>query len=232
MTFGGEFWAAIAGAVVGGVIAVAIQLVSLRAAIKQREQDREDARKVLGQSVLFKMLRIHSNLYSFHQYLEESFQNAASQEFTGAPWQIVLAMANLPDRVRFSTEEMSLVLSFDDTDLLNRMLSADVVHNSLIEIFATFNSRRSFLAEQLPARMEGMRGVCELTKSELRRLEPRMAEVNQLVEDMRARSKSNWQEAHDTLAKLHTALISNLGFAYKLEIATNVTDSPPLTSAP
>ena len=62
-----EFWSAIAGAVIGGLIALVAQVIFLRTAKKQREDEQRRTQQALANSLLFKMMRIHSNFVAIHK---------------------------------------------------------------------------------------------------------------------------------------------------------------------
>ena len=52
-----EFWSAIFGAIVGGVIAFFIRWITLREARQQREAEHRRSQQALGHALLFKVLR-------------------------------------------------------------------------------------------------------------------------------------------------------------------------------
>lgn len=81
-----EFWSAIAGAVVGGVIAYAVQIRALREGKRQRADDQKSIQQGLGNSLLFKMIKIHSNIHGIHRHIEECFETAAKRGQKGEPW--------------------------------------------------------------------------------------------------------------------------------------------------
>ncbi|MCF6198996.1 MAG: hypothetical protein L3J67_06280 [Hyphomicrobiaceae bacterium] len=73
--FGNEFWAAIIGAIVGGLISAGLQWLAYREQKKQREEERKNKDTAIAHSLLFKMIGIHTNLYHFNDYLEKPFQS-------------------------------------------------------------------------------------------------------------------------------------------------------------
>ena len=133
------------------------------------------------------------------------------------PWQIVRAIANLPDHIQFSPEEMSLALSLKEDDLFNSLLSIDAIHNSLIDIFAVHRNLRESLTSKLPATMEGSVADSVLSPVEMQLLRPEMIKINLLVQDMRSRSEVDYKESIEILRNLHAATTKKLGMTYKLE---------------
>jgi hypothetical protein len=139
---GNEFWAAVGGAIVGGIIAFVIQLVVLRAAARQREKEAAERKKALGFSLFVKMMKIHSHLHLLHEHLEEPFERDKEGGGGREPWQIVLPLANNPMHVHFSSDEMAMLLSLKNDDLFNDVISMDEIHNSTIDLFDTFKEKR------------------------------------------------------------------------------------------
>jgi hypothetical protein len=117
-----ESWAAIvgaiAGAVIGGVISALLQWQAHGLALKQREADRLERRQALAQAVLFKMSTIYSNLEQLRRHVRECVTRAES---TGLElWETMLPLANTPDRVNFSTDELSVIFFCKTTSCLIR----------------------------------------------------------------------------------------------------------------
>lgn len=213
---GTEFWAAIVGASVGGVIAFAIQLIVLIAAAKQRRKENDERTQALGYSLLFKMIKIHSNVHGFGRHLEESFADAVEGGTEREPWQIYRPLANAPSPVHFSTDEMAMLLSLKDDDLFNELFSQDSVHNGTLEIFQTLDSRRQALTDGLPATMEGATGETVLTQEQLLVVGPKMVEVNLLIESAREWCKKEEKISRKLLIRLHSTLKDKVGLTNKL----------------
>ena len=220
--FNSEFWAAIAGAVVGGVISLCIQMVALNAAKNERREGRRESRAALGRSLMYKLMRTTSDLHNLHQHVEESYA-AAPSETHNEPFLFVLPLANHPEYVHFSEQEVSLVMSFKDDDLLDQLMSLDVVHNGLIDVFKTYQVMRNELLEKMPAQMSGNIGTTTLNQSEMLVVRPRMVAINMLLEQARARAKVDYSDARSTLVRLHKALTVELGFIGKLQFKNDDT---------
>src|SRR3546814_10422982 len=123
-----EFWAAIIGAIIGGLIALGIQLLALRAAKNQRLEEAAERKKALAHALLFKMAKILSNLENFKEYLQGPLKIANEAKLEREPWELIQPLANYPDPIQFSTDEMAMLLSLKNDDLFNEILSMDQVH--------------------------------------------------------------------------------------------------------
>ncbi|MDP6388571.1 MAG: hypothetical protein QF654_01590 [Alphaproteobacteria bacterium] len=216
------FWSAIFGAIVGavagGLIAYMIQVKALREGRNQRDGDHRKLQQALGNALLFKMIRINSNFYGIHQHIEDRFADAAQREFKGEPWQFYLPIANPPDPVHFSSEEMGMLLALKNDDVFNTVLQTDVIHNSLIEVVKVLNAEREALTERFKAdESDGTILSSFLDKDQMMALRPKMIVVNSLIEDVRDRAKTDFEESVGALDGLHKVLRDNLGLAYKLE---------------
>lgn len=216
-----EFWSVLGGAVLGGAIAAGIQLIPLKESRRQRKEDREETRKALGHSIFLKMIRIHGNIQELRKSVDNAFIAARAQGFDGKPWHVVRPFANLPDPVHFSTDEMTLISSMEDDELFELLMRMDGIHNGLIKILALYSTERQSLTDQLPARMEGDKGRIELSPEERKWFEPKMVALDLLVVDLRKRMEKDYEDSSRALKKLHTALVSKLGFTKKLEFLSD-----------
>lgn len=211
-----EFWSAIVGAIVGsivaGVIAYLIQRQALKASAKQHEKETKEKQRALGHALLFKMMRIHTNLGVMRMHLEECLGRLETEEHAGwEPWQVVLPIANHAEVVHFSTDEMAMLLSLKDNNLLNDLASLDVIHNSTIDLFRTHASHRAALLERLiPENMDGMVGEIVLTKEQVMYVRPKMVELNALIISMNGRCGQDADQAGDILQRLTTTLNEKL----------------------
>jgi hypothetical protein len=216
-----EFVAAIVGAVVGGVIALLVQLIALSAAARERQQERLETQAALGRSVLYKMVSIHSNLFKLAAHIDEGYELARQQG--REPWEAIMPILNVPDRVVFTPEEMSMLLAQRDDNLFNTLLSMDSIHNSTLAIFLRYAEYRENLGAQLSVdRMDGNVGSTLLTNEEHKRLRPRMVELNGILDSLRTRGRQDADEAFAALHALLKLLNSKLGL--KLTLALSASD--------
>lgn len=218
-----EFWSAIVGAIVGGLIALFVQLIALRAAKKQRAEDQKETRRALGNSLLFKMVRIHSNIYGIHRHIEERFEEAMQRGLGGEPWQFFLPLANPPEPVNFSSEEMGMLLAQKNDDVFNLVLPMDVIHNSMIVLVKLINQERQKLSSLLkPDEVDGHVITGHLSKEQVLMFRPRMIEVNTLIESTRVNANRGTRDSREALKRLNSLLREKLGLSYKLEIKGDI----------
>lgn len=223
MAFGTEFWSAISGAMVGGLIALLIQLIALRAAINERNEEKKERNKALAHSIVFKVMRIHSNLYNLHLHLEESF-SAADPQSHDEPFSFVLPLASSPADVHFTADEMSLVLSLKNPSLTDKLMSLDVIHNNLIDIFETYAGMRNDIQTMMPAEMEGEVGTSKLTEKEWLVVRPRMVMMNKLLTDTRGRAKTDYDDSRKAVDDLLKTINEKLGLELKVEVKAEKLD--------
>jgi hypothetical protein len=152
----------IGGTLIGSAISTAVafftQNKNLKAAKAQRDADRREVRKALALSLVFKMIRISSDLHNLGKAVGESIEQGKREGRDGMLFQFVPPTIPLPDSIRFSPEEMAWVLSVDN-NLFNEMAPLDELHTSTIAIFELYNTKRDSLLEKLGAQMEGMIGT-------------------------------------------------------------------------
>jgi hypothetical protein len=213
-------FSAIGGSIVGGaistIVAFVVQKRNLTAAKKQRDEDRLEIRKARGYALLFKMIRIASNIENLGKAMQSCFEEAARRGLKWDPWQIVQPMVPANDPVNFTAEEMALILSIDDK-LFNEIASMDQLHNSTAALFDLYGIMRQKVMERFGAVMSGNIGVTGLTQSEHDWLAPRATELNGLIAVLQQRAIEDGKEAWSVLVKLRDSLEKNLGIKHRLE---------------
>lgn len=217
-----EFWSgiigAVLGAIVGGCISYVIQHRALRETRSQRREDYLRSQRGLANALLFKVIRIHSDFHGIHRHIEECFEKAKDQGLTGEPWQIVLPLANFPDSVQFSSDEMGMLLGLKNDSVFNRVVELDVIHNSLIDAAKIMSSERKALSDRLEAtNASGTTLTGSLNREAYLALRPKMIEVNSLIDAVRVSAQRDVAESIIAMTALQELLRERLGLSYKLE---------------
>jgi hypothetical protein len=141
---GSEFWAAIAGASVGGVITYFIQLQSLREARRGREESQLAENRALGYSLLFKTLAIWNNFFHLKNHVDQARQIQAAGGFDILS-SVLRPLASLSDPVKYDAREMSLLLSLQEDKTFNAVLSQDAIHNGILPVWSLYAQKREQL---------------------------------------------------------------------------------------
>lgn len=226
------FGGTVLGAGLAGLISYLLQRQSLAATKALHEADRKDARKALGYGLLFKMIRLCSDLSQIGGPVREAVANARAQGRTDEFWPVVLPILPLPDTIKFSAEEMGLVLSLD-SKLFNDMAALDDLHKNAVALFSLYAQRRIALTDALrPEAMAGNLGTTLLTRAERDRMRPRSVELDMLIDGMLQRTIHDGKVAWSCLGRLHRALETEFDLKHKLELkeeykATLEDSAPP-----
>lgn len=208
-SLGSEFWSAVAGAVVGGVIAYVIQRQERRAARAERLDARRSEDKAQAHSLLFKVISIQSLLGHIKQHVDErlALLEENSTDIAG----VLIPISNMPGEVNFSSAEMAMLLSLKDDETFNKVLSLDTIFNSIIPIWSLYSLKRSEMRERAIDhsfdRDEG-RGTFTIKRGSLE--EVLMFEVQELAATLVKRSAQDFAHAGEALAKLVKTLNERL----------------------
>src|SRR6266436_3005569 len=222
------FGGAIIGSVSSGLVNFFLQRKSLAATKALRDADRREVRKALGYALFFKMIRLSSDLTQLGQPVWEAVEKA-EREGSSVLWPRVLPAAPLPDPIKFSPEEMALVLSLDN-ELFNNMAALDDLHKNTVEIFRLYGDRCKELTNTLrPSAMVGQVGSTVLTKEERDRIQPRSVELDVLIRGMVERTQQDGQIAWACLARLHHVLEKEFDLKHKLELKEGYRVATPST---
>lgn len=209
-----EFWAAVAGAIVGAIAGGGITWAL------QWHQDVRQTRernRALARSLIFKLMRIHDDFDGFRRHVEDCLANAESERLPDG-WKSLRGVANLPLKLAFTPEEMSYLLSLRDFDLFNKVISLDVLHSATIGIFELYGARRMALLDMLPASMRGSIGTAAIDAEQFAFYAPRATELDLLAADIKGRVDDDVKDSREALLKAAVAVTSTLGQPLKLEI--------------
>jgi hypothetical protein len=126
-------WASAAGILFGASISALVSFILQRSSFaearRQKDYDRREVRKALGLALVFKMIRLASELHNLGKAVKECLHEAQKKGFAGSPFQVVMPVVPLPEPIRFLPEEMALILSIDN-DLFNEMAALDELQNA------------------------------------------------------------------------------------------------------
>jgi hypothetical protein len=180
--FGKEFWAAIVGAIFGGLIGIVGQLLSFRHERKMKEADRNEEQKAVGRSLLFKLLKMHSTASNVRKHIADWDRRGKADGITET-WAAVPALANPGELISFSPAELALTSSLNEADLDRNVMGLDEYHNSLVDILNQYRMGRTELGRAMPnSHFDGSRGTAPLSDADLLRFKPDMLQLNSMIE--------------------------------------------------
>ncbi len=218
LSLGSEFWSAIAGAVVGGVIAYMLHKSALRESRRERASISLEAQKALGHSLLFKTIRVFEGLNWLKAHVEE----AEKQVTTTVPLAAVMTpIANVPDKVAFSPEEMAMLLSLEDDDVFNQLMLLEAVHNGILPVWERYPLLREKYQQLSKAdHFDSQTGAATITVQPGSPLEIAIFEANQVARELASRAHSDTAGAKDAVIALQSLLSRKLGFRVGLSFTT------------
>ena len=209
---------AIVGAIIGGLIAYFIQLKALREGRRQRAEDTHHIRKALGNSLIIKMIKIHSDIRIVHQHIEDSYRANEHVDPQREFWEYVLPIVNPLEPVYFSSEELGMLIAMNDDDVFNMVMPLDRVHHGILVTVRVHHKERATLLTKLEAEsVDGNMGHAALDPIQMAKLRPQMINVNEIVRQMYANTQRGLEDSRVALLKLHKLLEDKIGLQYRLE---------------
>lgn len=199
---GSEFWAAIIGAVVGGLITLIAQRQEQKASRQERAEDRKIEAKGQAYSLLFKVISIHASFAHIKAHVDERLEFGKSVK-TEQVFAILLPIVNPPSPIDFVPSEMAMLLSLKDDDVFNALASLDKIHNSIIPAWTMYEARRSSIAAQGEDHtfdVSDGKGQFDVRRGS--HLEAMMFEVEAVAKELVRRAQQDFAEANNALSKL------------------------------
>src|SRR5262249_50477374 len=203
------------GATISFLVSYFLQKKSFAEARRIRETERNEKRQAIGYSLLFKMSRIHSDLESLAHAVRSALENARNDGRELDPFLVVTPVVPLPDPIKFSAEEMALLISLD-SDLFNEMNAMDELHKTAVTLFETYKTERAETFARLDAKMDGAPPSTLITPEQLDWLSPWTSSLNSLINAMLYVTERDGQNAWPLLERLNKLLYEKLDVRHKL----------------
>lgn len=191
-----EFWSAIAGSLVGGAIALTIQLLVFRDARKERKRRSDEINASTAYTLFLKLQSCGNDLKIFAQHIAEATSRA--EQLGWEMWQAFVPIPNLPPHQEFSAEENALLLRAKRFTLFNRTRDVEATHHSSIIAMQLYLDRRTELGRQMGSIMNGDVGSVTLDAAQMQALGPLMADVRGLASSIAATADEYADEALST----------------------------------
>ncbi len=210
-----NFWAAIAGAIVGGALTIIMQMLDRRSAKRERRDAQRLERQATATSIVSKLVRMHRQLDSFVRNHELGAAEAKSGQ---DPWAYVRAIGALPEPASLTSAEAASLLQLD-ANLFNEILLFADRYQVAVQTHGLYGSVRKSLQDKLsPIRMEGIVGEVHASDELERLTAPERAWLNDTAITSHTHNVADAAMGIDLLRRLVAKVNSDLGMSLKMAI--------------
>ncbi len=134
-------------------------------------------------------------------------------------WNWLQPLATAMDEVRFTPDEMAILIGLKAADLFNQVAVLDEIHNGTLALFGLYNQSRTELTAELPIpTMSGMVGTIAIPEHEAARLAPKFASINELTGNLRSRCAMDAGDARRALFDVHAKLMEENLITFALHL--------------
>ncbi len=219
ITASGAIAGAMAGATASSFFSYRIQRHILREEEKFRNAEFRKSQQALGRSLIIKLGKMHSSISTVHEHIEESFRLLERSHGKMPLWGSLRPLAYIPDPVRFSSDELSMLMSLGDEDFFNRVLNVEPVHDSLLGAMRVYGPQRQGLLNSLPVSYsEGtVAGACMDSKDLTPALRAQMEAIDSFIVQMHRNAKRAVSESAQALNDLTKQLQVKLDLQRRVE---------------
>jgi len=200
---------AIIGAAISGYISYLIQRRNIEHARAERERSKNEKDIALANAISLKMMRIYSNIYDFHFSIETLISKSGSK-IPDNPCLIIKPFAGSPQHISFSYEEMALVISFKNEELVKLIQSIDTIHNHLIDMLDEYKKNREHMFNSFPLDFFGPQGQLRIPMDWADYYTPRLSSLNENIWHIRNQLFTDFDESKKILELNQIEINNNL----------------------
>ena len=146
----GAIFGAVTGTLVSGCLSYRIQSRAFRREEEIRNAEYRRSRQALGRTLLIKQQRIHSIVTVLHKSIEDSLQRLENSDDNMELWRSLKPVVYLPETVRCSFDELSMLLELDD-NVFDQVVHVESAHDCLLGAIREYGTHRGELLEHLIA---------------------------------------------------------------------------------
>ena len=205
-----EFYAAIAGAVVGGIIAFVIQMFAIRQASSERKEGAKNLERTLATQILLNLQEATSNIRRIREMCVEAIAGAKALHFDQEPWRALLPVSNLPSEIQFNLDQFEYLFINADSELFMDVRDLEVIHNSAIKSFNKYCLKREELGKILPGQVTNMIAETLMSEASSGLAQVAIADLASLARAICSNSERDASECVQTLQK-YCQYYNNLG---------------------
>ncbi|MCW3848488.1 hypothetical protein OF829_14700 [Sphingomonas sp. LB-2] len=224
--FDSNFWSAIVGAVLGGVIALLAQLAAIRNERKTKEIEKRELQSAHGMAVLTKLARMHKQLKA----LVTHFNKCKAEHPDLEPWAWARPFAALPLPSDFTSDELVTIFRLDAA-LMSELVDLNDNYRVALGTYDLFMENRARLITiGSPARIGDM--VAHVTWDNAAEREAMLlrASLNQLAPTMLEHNAADEGKIRALINRTTTVMNSKLGTTLTAMVGVSAPAEPlPIT---
>ncbi|MBQ0708714.1 MULTISPECIES: hypothetical protein [Brucella/Ochrobactrum group] len=175
------------GAVLGAFISAGFSWYLHRSTVNRdiakEEKSKRTAEKTSALSALVRLQSASNLCLDLRNRVADSLTQAENDGYSDlATWQKITPITGLPPALPpFQTDELSLLFAAKRPDVANELIRFHSRIISMTDAIKTYNQLRSQIKEMMPAKMNGLVGITELTMDDFKRVAPFAAECQDLA---------------------------------------------------
>ena len=214
---------ALLGALVGGAISWALQSSAFAREARQKDQAALAANKLICMSLGFKTHHMFEQINMIGRHFAEELQKVPHGD-TKHPFRYVQPIANVFDEIRFTTEELGLLLQ-KDFQLANDLALLQQVHNTRLAAVAQYNRIRISLLDVMQVHeVKGEIGTSILDGGEMARLLPRWLTLDSIIIQTMSAKDREFDEAKKALISVSAAIEKHFGTTFRVQFKESEVD--------
>lgn len=198
-----EFVSAITGAIVGGAIAFAINFFNVIDARAQRRAAIRELRASQAHSLIFKLMRISSNIQQIKIIFDGLDRKSAVNPNLRERWQIYSPISYPPEEIHLSADEVGLMLIFKKSDLFNSIMDQDRNYHFIRDQILLLNEMHKDLQSRISSvRMDGEISTSRINQELLASVRPAMLSIAIIFDNLYDTLKEYELRSFDTLQQI------------------------------
>lgn len=228
-TLGSEFWIGLIGVIIGallsGGISFFLQLESFKREQKRLSKKNFEEKKVLALGVVFKLRRIHSDIYNVHRHFDYCV-NKADPESLSDHWSYMMPWIRPWNKFSFSTGEVVLIFKKDNNRIVNDLLDIQYLHQNIGNDLIEYRKLHEKLEEAMPrSETKGTTSISELSEQERLKLFPSMVKANSLVVGLHENIEQHSKQTQNLLDETLNQLKKHYQLSFDIEYSDNEKES-------
>lgn len=208
------FWSAIFGAIVGGLLALIAQCIQIYYIEKTRKLDEKERRILLAHSLMFKIIKIYTNIRLMKNHIEGDMKNFSQIDVLKEHVYVqVRPVVTRLSEVNFTPEELTLAMRLKDDEFFNRIASIDAIHNSHLQTLQHMSSTIIDIRNNIGFIFDKNGNVTNISGLESDKIMPKATELSELIPSFLSELRADEILTASSIESLNSKLKKILGIS-------------------